>query len=123
MFDGSRLRTIASRGVWTYAHIQPPAVFRDRVADAALERKLTVAAHEVGEVRVDDSDLAAPLVGTDGRVHGVLSLRGLGYTRISSTAREDLAAIARWAQRALISSFRDAGPAAQARRGVSRVFG
>jgi hypothetical protein len=122
MVDGSRLRTLASRGVWIFDHVLAPAVYRDRVAVAAVERQMAVAAHEVSDVRIDDSDLAAPLVDSDGRVLGVLALRGLAYSAIVSTAREDLISIARWAARSLSSSYRDAGPAAQARRGSTRAI-
>jgi hypothetical protein len=116
--DGSVLRTLAVRGVWSHDQIEPPALFRDRVAIAAIERKLVVAAHEVRDVRVEDSDLAAPLVGDDGVVHGVLALRGLASP---ARAREDVVAIAWWTGQSLASSFRDAGPAAQARRGSARA--
>ncbi len=120
LVDGSVLRTLAARGPWSHDQIEPPALFRDRVAIAAIERKVAVAAHEVSDVRVEDSDLAAPLVGEDGTVRGVLALRGLAYP--AATAREDLIAVARWTARALASGSRDAGPAAHARRGSARAL-
>lgn len=120
--DGNRLRTIVSRGAWSHDQVAAPSLFRDRVALAALDRKSSIAAHEIGDARVEDSDLAAPLVGEDGVVHGVLALRGLAYPAIVATAREDLVAIARWAGRSFARSHRDAGPAAQAERRSARAL-
>ncbi len=122
LVDGARLRTLVSRGAWSHDQVAAPALVRDRVALAAVERRASVAAHEVHDVRVEDSDLAAPLVGDDGTIHGVLALRGLTNPAMVATAREDLAAIARWAARSLARSHRDAGPAAQAGRGSARAL-
>ncbi|MGE5186163.1 MAG: hypothetical protein ACM31C_29105 [Acidobacteriota bacterium] len=122
LVDGARLRTLVARGAWSHDQVAAPSLFRDRVALAAVERRTSVAAHEVRDVRVEDSDLAAPLVGEDGTVHGVLALRGLAYPAVMATAREDLAAIARWAARSLARSYRDAGPAAQAERRSARAL-
>jgi hypothetical protein len=119
LVDGARLRTLVERGAWSHDHIAAPVLFRDRVAVAALERGVAVAAHEVAEVRMDDSDLAAPLIGEDGVVHGVLALRGIAYPKLAPSARADLVAIARWAARSLAGSDRGAGPAAQ--RGFGRA--
>jgi hypothetical protein len=119
LVDGARLRPLVAHGAWSHDQLVAPSLFRDRVALAAIEREAAVAAHEVPDVRVDDSDLAAPIVGEDGVVRGVLSLRGVAYPTMLATAREDLLAIARWAARSITGSF-DAGPAAQARRGSSR---
>jgi hypothetical protein len=123
LVDGARLKTLASRGIWSVEHAQPPAVFRDLVSIAAVERKTAVAAHEVADVRTTDSDLAAPILGEDGVVHGVLALRGIPYPVLTTAGREDLSAVARWVSRAMAGSRRDAGPAAAALRGGSRVFG
>lgn len=100
LLDGSRLKTLCSRGMWSAERLSPPAVFRDAVAHAALERNRPVAAHEIERASVDDSDLAAPMLDGAGNVVGVLALRGISYPALSPAAREDLAAVARWAARA-----------------------
>lgn len=100
LIDGSRLKTLCSRGMWSAERLAPPAVFRDAVAHAALDRNRPVAAHEIASASVDDSDLAAPLLDSSGMVVGVLALRGISYPALSPAAREDLAAVARWAARA-----------------------
>lgn len=101
LFDHGRLRTLCSRGLWSAERIDPPALFRDRVAHAAMERKRTVAAHEVTQASIDDSDLVAPLINTRGAIVGVLALRGIPTPALGAMAREDLAAVARWAGRVL----------------------
>lgn len=109
LLDGAgRLRTLASRGSWSADSFRPPALFRDLTATAALDRATTVAAHEVADVRADDSDLAAPLVAPNGDVIGVLALRRLPRTALATTVREDLIAVARWAAGSLARIQRDA---------------
>lgn len=100
LLDGNRLKTLCSRGMWSAERLAPPAVFRDAVAHAALDRNRPVAAHEIASASMDDSDLAAPLLDSSGKVVGVLALRGIAYPALSPAAREDLAAVARWAARA-----------------------
>jgi len=100
LLEGGRLRTLAARGPWSVDQLSPPAVFRDRVAVEALARSVPVAAHEVERVSAEDCDLAAPLLAEDGTAIGVLALCGLGYPAINA-AREDVAAITRWAGRSL----------------------
>jgi hypothetical protein len=100
LLDGHRLKTLCSRGMWSAERLAPPAVFRDAVAHAALDRNRPVAAHEIASASQDDSDLAAPLLDASGKVVGVLALRGISYPALSPAAREDLAAVARWAARA-----------------------
>lgn len=100
LLDGSRLKMLCARGMWSADRLSPPAVFRDVVAHAALDRNRPVAAHEVSRASIDDSDLAAPLLDSSGKVVGVLALRGISYPALSPAAREDLAAVARWAARA-----------------------
>lgn len=116
LLDGGRLRTLTSVGPWSATQLAPPAVFRDRVAVAAIERGVPVAAHEVERVSPEDSDLAAPLLGPDGVAIGVLAVRGLTYPALTAAAREDLAAVARWAGRSFTRPRHGAGPAAHARR-------
>lgn len=110
LFDKGRLRTLCARGMWSAERPEPPAVFRDRVVSAAIEQKRPVAAHEVANVTVDDSDLAAPLLDTRGTVVGVVAVRGVAYPALGEMAREDLAAVARWAGRAFERLVR--GPSA-----------
>ncbi len=106
-----RLRTLTSRGSWSADAFRPPALFRDLTASAAIERRMTVAAHEVSGVRADDSDLVAPLIAPDGRVLGVLALRRVPYLALAGAVREDLIAVARWAAGPIARTLGDAGPA------------
>ncbi len=101
LLDGERLRCVCSRGTWSATHVTPPAVFRDLVALAAVERAGTVAAHEVPDASTDDSDLAAPIIGTSGATIGVVALRGIAAMSLTLVIREDLSAVARWAGHAL----------------------
>ena len=122
LLEGGRLRTLTARGPWSAEHLAPPALFRDRVAVAAIDRAKPVAAHEVAQVSADDSDLAAPLLAEDGTVIGVLSLRGIAFPALTAAAREDLAAVARWAGRSFARTpRRGAGPAAVTAQGRGRA--
>jgi hypothetical protein len=85
-------------------------VFRDRVVNAAIERVRPVAAHELVAVSIDDSDLATPLTDSRGSVVGVLALRGIAPSVLGATVRDDLAAVGRWAGRALEPSVRGTAP-------------
>lgn len=116
LLDGGRLRTVCARGAWSADRISPPTLFRDLVAVAALDQERPIAAHEVERASAEDSDLAAPLIGSDGSTIGVLALRGVAYPALNAAAREDLAAVARWAGRSFIRP-RGAGPTAIATRG------
>jgi hypothetical protein len=109
VYDGTRLATVSSRGMWSLLRLAPPALFRDRVVNAAIERKRPVAAHEIDHPSTDDSDLAAPLLDATGSPIGVVALRGLAYPALTDAAREDLAAIARWVSRGIARPGRDAG--------------
>lgn len=112
MFEDGRLRTVCSRGIWSAERLAPPALFRDMVAVAALERARPVAAHELVRASADDSDLAAPLIDSRGVAVGVLALRGLSYPVLVPEAREDLAAVGRWAGRSFGRPELKVGPAA-----------
>lgn len=102
LLDGAgRLRTLTARGRWSAETFWPPALFRDRTAAIALQRGTAVAAHEVPEVRGDDSDLVAPLIAPNGKKLGVIALRRVPYQRLAGATREDLLAVARWAAGAL----------------------
>lgn len=107
-----RLRTLTARGTWSADTFYPPALFRDLTAAAAIERRVAVAAHEIDDVRAEDSDLVAPLIAPDGRAIGVLALRRVPYRALAGAVREDLVAVARWAAGPLARTLGDAGPAA-----------
>ncbi len=117
--DSGRLRTLTARGRWSAETFWPPALFRDRTAIAALNYVKAIAAHEVSDVRSEDSDLVAPLIAPDGRAIGVLALRRVPYVKLGGAVREDLVAIARWAAGSLARKANGSGPApGSARRGV-----
>lgn len=110
--DGGRLRMVAARGIWSADRVAPPALFRDGVAAAAIERARPVAAHELSRTSIDDSDLATPLVDSRGNAVGVLALRGMSYASLVPSARAELAAVGRWAGRSFVRPVRGAGPVA-----------
>jgi hypothetical protein len=100
LVEDGRLRLVCSRGIWSAERTAPPTVFRDLVATAALEGARPIAAHELEQSSIDDSDLAAPLVNSRGVAVGVLALRGLSYHALVPEARAELVTVARWAGRA-----------------------
>lgn len=113
--DEGRLRTLASQGAWSFDALEPPAVHRDRTAYAAMEQGRVVCARDVADVRVDDSDLAAPIAGRDGHVIGMIALRGVPFASLNTASLSDLNVIARWLSRVLPDEI-DAGPTAHNRR-------
>jgi hypothetical protein len=113
--DNGRLRTLASWGAWSLDSLEPPTVHRDRTASAAVEQGRALRAVDVAEVRVDDSDLAAPLISRDGRVIGMMALRGVPYAAMRTASLSDLNTVARWLSRVLPNEI-DAGPVARNQR-------
>jgi hypothetical protein len=108
--DEGRLRTLASQGAWTLDTLEPPAVHRDRTAYAAVAQAQLVRACDVADVRIDDSDLAAPITGRDGHVVGMIALRGVPFAATKTASLSDLNVVARWLSRVLPDGI-DAGPA------------
>ena len=112
LLEDGRLRTVCSRGIWSAERVAPPALFRDVVAVAALERARPIAAHELPATTANDSDLAAPLVDSRGNAVGVLALRGLSYPTLLPETSAELATVARWAGRTFGRRPRTVAPAA-----------
>jgi len=110
VIDGGRPRMLCSRGKWSAERDEPPAVFRDVVANAAIEQLRPMAAHEVANASPDDCDLAAPILDGAGNAIGILALRGVTYTALNLGAREDLTTIARWTSRVLAKANRGSRP-------------
>lgn len=110
VMDGGRLRMLCSRGAWSANRTKPPSVFRDLVANAAIDRIKAVAAHEVEQSSTDDSDLAAPLLDASGATIGVVALRGVPFSALTLGAREDLATVARWTGRVFAKAHRGSRP-------------
>lgn len=90
--DNGVLRMSTSRGA---------VVDDDRTAAAAMENGSVVSADEIIGARPEDSDLAAPLLDSEGEVIGVIALHLLPYSALGPAARADLATIAGWAARSL----------------------
>jgi GAF domain-containing protein len=86
--------------LWT-SSLRGPAIPGDLTTAAAIERATVVSADGVYGVRPEDSDLAAPLIDETGQVMGVIALHLVPYSELGPAARADLAAVARWAARAL----------------------
>ena len=104
--DGERLTPIASTGAWTPV----PAPDRDRTVATALRLRRPARALDFSDGTAADSDFAAPiLVGEDGRLIGLIVLRGVPQGGISAAALHDLSLIAGWSARAL-AARRFAGP-------------
>lgn len=105
--DGSNLRLFAHRGVWSADRLLPPDLFHDRTAEQAFALAATTTSaklHDIGEV---DSDVAVPITGRDGKLLGVLAVRGLTFDLQSATVQrhdqtiQELTAIARWVSRSI----------------------
>jgi hypothetical protein len=117
--DAGRLRTLASKGPWNLDALMPPPVNRDRTACAALLSGRPVQAREVADVRVGDSDMAAPLLSREGHVMGMIALRGVPFAALRAAFLSDLNIVACWLARALSTGTTktlDAGPAAPGQR-------
>jgi hypothetical protein len=102
--DGSRLRMLATRG--SLDALAPP-VQRDRTARAAQEHRRAVQARDVADVRICDSDLAAPILSRDGRALGVIALRGVPFAALGAASLSDLNIVACWLARGLAAATMD----------------
>ncbi|HEU4734643.1 MAG TPA: hypothetical protein VFT22_42420 [Kofleriaceae bacterium] len=101
--DAGRLRTLATRGAWSFdAHVPSP-VLRDRTACAALEHRRAVEARDVEGVEVGDSDMAAPILARDGDALGIIALRGVPLPAMRTASLSELSIVASWLARALAS--------------------
>ena len=96
LWDGTRLRTLASQGAWSKETLFPPDLYHDRTAYQALERKRPMRATEIDGVSQKDSDLAAPILDPSGEVLGVLAVRGIPYAALSGVILHELSIIAQW---------------------------
>ena len=115
--DVGRLRTLASRGIWSFDTLTPPPVYRDRTGYAALAHRRPVQARQVADVRIGDSDMAAPILARDGRVLGMIALRGAPFSALTSASLSDLNIVARWLARSLSSGATEALNAGEAAPG------
>ncbi len=104
--DGERLTAVASSGPWTPV----PSPEGDRTVATALRLRRPARALDLSDGTAADSDFAAPiLAGEDGRVAGLIILRGVPQGGASAAALHDLFLIAGWSARAL-SARRFSGP-------------
>jgi hypothetical protein len=99
--DPGRLRTLASRGIWSLDTLTPPPVHRDRTACAALACRRPVQARQVADVRIGDSDMAAPVLSRDGRLLAVIALRGVPSSALTTASLSELHVVACWLARSL----------------------
>ena len=94
--DGG-LRNLAWRGQWSKERQLPRDIFADATIAAALQTKTTVLASELSDVSPEDSDVAVAICSpTDGRVLGVLALRGQNRSQLDSAALQDISSMADW---------------------------
>lgn len=95
--DGGALCNVAWRGRWSPQMPAPRDIFRDHTMSAAIERCGPVLAEQVDGARAEDTDLAVPIVSLDdGRVIGVIGLRGLSRSRLRAADIRDVTATAQW---------------------------
>ncbi len=96
--DGERLTSVASTGPWAPL----PSPRGDRTVAAALRLRRPARALDLSDGTAGDSDLAAPvLAGDEGRLVGLIILRGVPQGGASAAALHDLALIASWCARSL----------------------
>jgi hypothetical protein len=100
--DSARLCTLASMGIWNLDALAP-SVHHDHTAYTALEQRRAVQARELADAQVGDSDMAAPLLSPDGRVVGIVALRGVPFAATNTSALSDLEIVASWLARALLA--------------------
>jgi hypothetical protein len=106
MADGERLTPVASTGPWAPL----PLPRSDRTVAAALRLRRPSRALDLSDGTADDSDLAAPiLLGEDGRLIGLIVLRGVPQGGASAAALHDLSLIAGWSARS-VAARRFAAP-------------
>jgi hypothetical protein len=106
MADGERLTPVASTGPWAPL----PLPRSDRTVAAALRLRRPSRALDLSDGTADDSDLAAPiLLGEDGRLVGLIVLRGVPQGGASAAALHDLSLIAGWSARS-VAARRFAAP-------------
>lgn len=101
--DGGAAHNLAWRGPWSAERAEPRDIFPDRTIAAALERGELVLATGVAGASDEDSDLAAPLRAPDGRLLGVLALRGAPARNLEAAAMCDVKSMAGWLASAIAS--------------------
>jgi hypothetical protein len=112
--EGPALKPFAFTGVWAPAGL-PDAngTNGDRTAAAVLRARRPIRAVDLPEGGPDDSDMAAPILGEDGELHGILAVRGVPQGGANAAALRELAIIAGWAAGAIAGrgrARRAAGP-------------
>ena len=100
-WDGSALRTLAWHGEWSPAESRPRDIFTDRTASAAVNRGRPALITQIENARADDSDVAAPILDEEGKVIGIIALRGLLAGRLRAADVRDLVIAAQWLAPAL----------------------
>ena len=96
--DGERLTSLASTGPWAPL----PSPRADRTVATALRLRRPARALDLSDGTADDSDLAAPiLAGEEGRLVGLIILRGAPQGGASAAALHDLSLIAGWCARSI----------------------
>jgi hypothetical protein len=96
VFYSGRLRTVAQTGTWSADALTPPDLYRDRTANAALQRQTPLRALDLSFAGDEDSDMAAPITDEAGQEYGVIALRGVPYAHLGAGQLSDLTLIARW---------------------------
>ncbi len=121
--DGDALHNVAWRGRWTETNPMPSDIFSDRAMSAAVQRGCVVLAEDVPEAGPDDADVAAPVIAADGRIVGVVGLRGLSRHLLHDADLSDLAQAAQWLAGALLPDTVHPLTSAQAHDGAAALSG
>ncbi len=100
-WDGGALRTLAWHGEWSASQPRPRDIFTDRTATAAVNRARPATISQIENAGADDSDVAAPILDGEGKVIGIIALRGLPARRLRAADVRDLVIAAQWLAPAL----------------------
>jgi hypothetical protein len=95
--EEGNLRNLAWRGRWSAERQFPRDIFSDATIAAAAERGELVLASDIPGAGSQDSDVAVAIKnGSDGKLLGVLALRGLVRSRLGAAELQDLSSVADW---------------------------
>jgi hypothetical protein len=106
--EGPVLTPFAFTGVWAPAGLPDVSGGNgDRTAAAVLRARRPIRAVDLPEGGPDDSDMAAPILGDNGELHGILAVRGVPQGGANAAALRELAIIASWAAGAIAGRRRE----------------
>jgi len=111
--EGDALHNLAWRGRWTESNPLPRDIFGDRCMNAAIQRGCVVLAEDIDGAGPEEADVAAPVTARDGRIIGVLALRGLSRHQLRDADISDIGQTAQWLAGAMAPETRHPATTAQ----------